>query len=216
MTPRKTCSTRSSGSGTRRPATTSAGSATTGCARPRCNGRAHPTAPTDRNPIRYRNDGVSQTSWSAMTAACPGWRSPPQAAVRCSSLARTCRRRRCPTPTTPSCSTPDAWPHQWHTMTKTGKVAKLNKLNPGPFVEIHPDDAARLEICDGDPVEIASRRGRAVLPAVSHRPGAARQLLCALPLERRVRRIPVDQRGHQRRRRPDLATNRNTRPVRSA
>ncbi|WP_304528395.1 molybdopterin dinucleotide binding domain-containing protein, partial [Mycobacterium sp. E796] len=57
-------------------------------------------------------------------------------------------------------------PHQWHTMTKTGKVAKLNKLNPGPFVEIHPDDAARLQICDEDPVEIASRRGRAVLPAV--------------------------------------------------
>ena len=57
-------------------------------------------------------------------------------------------------------------PHQWHTMTKTGKVAKLNKLNPGPFVEIHPDDAARLQISDDDPVEIASRRGRAVLPAV--------------------------------------------------
>jgi NADPH-dependent sulfite reductase flavoprotein alpha-component len=51
-------------------------------------------------------------------------------------------------------------------MTKTGKVAKLNKLNPGPFVEIHPDDAARLQISDADPVEIASRRGRAVLPAV--------------------------------------------------
>jgi sulfite reductase (NADPH) flavoprotein alpha-component len=57
-------------------------------------------------------------------------------------------------------------PHQWHTMTKTGKVAKLNKLNPGPFVEIHPDDAARLQISDDDQVEIASRRGRAVLPAV--------------------------------------------------
>ncbi len=51
-------------------------------------------------------------------------------------------------------------------MTKTGKVAKLNQLNPGPFVEIHPDDAARLQISDDDPVEIASRRGRAVLPAV--------------------------------------------------
>ena len=51
-------------------------------------------------------------------------------------------------------------------MTKTGKIAKLNKLNPGPFVEIHPDDAARLQISDDDPVEIASRRGRAVLPAV--------------------------------------------------
>ena len=33
--------------------------------------------------------------------------------------------------------------HQWHTLTKTGKVAKLNKLNPGPFVELHPEDAAR-------------------------------------------------------------------------
>ena len=51
-------------------------------------------------------------------------------------------------------------------MTKTGKVAKLNKLNPGPFVEIHPDDAARLHIAENDQVEIASRRGRAVLPAV--------------------------------------------------
>ncbi|KUM77142.1 bifunctional nitrate reductase/sulfite reductase flavoprotein subunit alpha [Streptomyces curacoi] len=56
--------------------------------------------------------------------------------------------------------------HQWHTLTKTGKVAKLNKLNPGPFVEVHPQDAAELGIADGDQVEVASRRGRAVLPAV--------------------------------------------------
>jgi NADPH-dependent sulfite reductase flavoprotein alpha-component len=56
--------------------------------------------------------------------------------------------------------------HQWHTLTKTGKVAKLNKLNPGPFVEVHPQDAAELGLADGDPVEVASRRGRAVLPAV--------------------------------------------------
>ncbi|MCF2528759.1 molybdopterin-dependent oxidoreductase [Yinghuangia soli] len=55
--------------------------------------------------------------------------------------------------------------HQWHTLTKTGKVGKLNKLNPAPFVEIHPDDARSLGIADGDPVEVASRRGRAVLPA---------------------------------------------------
>ena len=47
--------------------------------------------------------------------------------------------------------------HQWHTMTKTGKVAKLNKLDPGPFVEIHPDDAARLGIVDQDAIEVASR-----------------------------------------------------------
>ncbi|MBD0707830.1 reductase [Streptomyces sp. CBMA291] len=57
-------------------------------------------------------------------------------------------------------------PHQWHTLTKTGKVGTLNRLNPAPFVELHPEDAARLGIAADDPVEIASRRGRAVLPAV--------------------------------------------------
>lgn len=56
--------------------------------------------------------------------------------------------------------------HQWHTLTKTGKVPKLNRLNPGPFVELHPRDAAELGIAEGDTVEVASRRGRAVLPAV--------------------------------------------------
>ena len=56
--------------------------------------------------------------------------------------------------------------HQWHTLTKTGKVATLNKLNPEPFVEIHPQDAGRLGIAPKDQVEIRSRRGRAILPAV--------------------------------------------------
>ncbi|WP_433894467.1 molybdopterin-dependent oxidoreductase [Streptomyces sp. CA-111067] len=56
--------------------------------------------------------------------------------------------------------------HQWHTLTKTGRVGKLNKLNPGPFVELHPRDARELGIAEGDSVEVASRRGRAVLPAV--------------------------------------------------
>ncbi|MFF8228116.1 molybdopterin-dependent oxidoreductase [Streptomyces caelestis] len=56
--------------------------------------------------------------------------------------------------------------HQWHTLTKTGKVAKLNKLNSGPFVELHPQDAEALGVAEGDLVEVASRRGRAVLPAV--------------------------------------------------
>ncbi|MFF9912722.1 molybdopterin-dependent oxidoreductase [Streptomyces sp. NPDC013457] len=56
--------------------------------------------------------------------------------------------------------------HQWHTLTKTGRVPALNRLAPGPFVEIHPEDAERLAIGEGDSVEVASRRGRAVLPAV--------------------------------------------------
>ncbi|MFH8798858.1 molybdopterin-dependent oxidoreductase [Streptomyces sp. NPDC017936] len=56
--------------------------------------------------------------------------------------------------------------HQWHTLTKTARVDRLNKLDPGPFVEVHPEDAAALGLADGDSVEVASRRGRAVLPAV--------------------------------------------------
>lgn len=52
--------------------------------------------------------------------------------------------------------------HQWHTLTKTGKVPALNKLNPGPFVEIHPDDARSLGVVAGALVKVASRRGFAI------------------------------------------------------
>ena len=54
--------------------------------------------------------------------------------------------------------------HQWHTLTKTGKLAKLNKLNPGPFIEVNPTDAEALGLTSGHKVEVSSRRGRAVLP----------------------------------------------------
>ena len=56
--------------------------------------------------------------------------------------------------------------HQWHTLTKTGKVAALNKLNPGPFVEIHPEDADNLGIAAGTLVRVGSRFGFAIYPAV--------------------------------------------------
>ena len=55
--------------------------------------------------------------------------------------------------------------HQWHTRTKTGKVPSLNKLNPGPFLEIHPEDAADLGVGEGEWLRIASRRGELQLPA---------------------------------------------------
>jgi len=66
-------------------------------------------------------------------------------------------------------------PHQWHTMTKTGKIPTLNKLNSGPFVELHPDDANVLNIADGDTVAVSSRRGVGHYPATittNIRPGA--------------------------------------------
>jgi sulfite reductase (NADPH) flavoprotein alpha-component len=55
--------------------------------------------------------------------------------------------------------------NQWHTMTKTGKVDQLNKLNPGPFLELHPEDAAQLKIADKQQVEVKSRRGSGFFPA---------------------------------------------------
>jgi sulfite reductase (NADPH) flavoprotein alpha-component len=55
--------------------------------------------------------------------------------------------------------------NQWHTRTKTGHVARLNALNPGPFVEIHPEDAALLGLREDQQVEVRSRRGAGVYPA---------------------------------------------------
>ena len=84
----------------------------------------------------------------------------------CSTPDRTPTRPSCPTTTTRSRSTPAACRTSGTRMTKTGKVARLNRLDDGPFVEVHPADAAPLGITSGDVVEVASRRGRAVLPAV--------------------------------------------------
>ncbi|MHA7649353.1 molybdopterin-dependent oxidoreductase [Mycobacterium sp. ML4] len=125
-----------------------------------------PDSLADRNPIRYLNDGVSQNLLVREDGHVPRFAFP-------TPHGRAVFHAR---PHLPPDEMPDAdYPfllntgrlaHQWHTMTKTGKVAKLNRLNPGPFVEIHPEDAARQHISEGDRVEIASRRGRAVLPAV--------------------------------------------------
>ncbi|AOW95207.1 reductase [Rhodococcus sp. WMMA185] len=121
---------------------------------------------TDRNPIRYVNDGISQNLLSSADGSLP----------RLAFATPTGKAAFFPRPHMLPAEMPDdTYPfvlntgrlqHQWHTMTKTGKVAKLGKLNPGPFIEINPLDAQKLSIVDGDKVEVASRRGRAVLPAV--------------------------------------------------
>ena len=48
---------------------------------------------------------------------------------------------------------------QWHTMSKTGKVNRLNQHLGEAFVEINPGDAKALKLNDGDLALIASRRG---------------------------------------------------------
>jgi ferredoxin-nitrate reductase len=53
----------------------------------------------------------------------------------------------------------------WHTMTRTGRIEKINKMHPRPFLEIHPRDAAKLNIEQDGLVEVRSRRGSARFPA---------------------------------------------------
>jgi ferredoxin-nitrate reductase len=48
---------------------------------------------------------------------------------------------------------------QWHTMSKTGKVNKLNQHIANSFLEIHPEDAKIRKIKEGDLVEIFNGRG---------------------------------------------------------
>ncbi|MES2794608.1 MAG: molybdopterin-dependent oxidoreductase [Bacteroidota bacterium] len=50
---------------------------------------------------------------------------------------------------------------QWHTMTKTGKVNKLNQHIDQPYIEMHPKDADDRNIVDNQVVEVLSRRGKA-------------------------------------------------------
>jgi anaerobic selenocysteine-containing dehydrogenase len=56
---------------------------------------------------------------------------------------------------------------QWHTQTRTGKSPVLAKLSsPEVYVEINPQDAARLSIEPGDWVTVTSQRGALAAKAV--------------------------------------------------
>ncbi len=53
----------------------------------------------------------------------------------------------------------------WHTQTRTGRIEKIVKMHPKPFIEIHPRDAEKLDIQDNAWVEVRSRRGLGRFPA---------------------------------------------------
>ncbi|CAG5016252.1 Periplasmic nitrate reductase [Dyadobacter sp. CECT 9275] len=69
---------------------------------------------------------------------------------------------------------------QWHTMTKTGKVAKLNQHSPQAFLQIHPSDAAQRNISEGQLVLVKGRRGEVRVKAQITED--VRQGLCFLPM----------------------------------
>jgi anaerobic selenocysteine-containing dehydrogenase len=119
-----------------------------------------PCAPggESRNPIRYLSPDKAETGGPVIRFATESGRA--QFFARPHLAPAELPDEECPLVlTTGRC------PHQWHTMTKTGKVAALNRLNPGPFLELHPEDAEALGIKEGDSVEVRSRRGRAIYPA---------------------------------------------------
>lgn len=119
-----------------------------------------------RNPIRYINDGVSQKLKIREDGSQPRLVFPTEHGKAIFFARPHMMPAELPDSEHPFVLNTGRLQHQWHTMTKTGKIPTLNKLNPGPFVEIHPEDAAQLGIKDKDSVEIRSRRGHAILPAV--------------------------------------------------
>lgn len=119
-----------------------------------------------RSPIRYLNDGQSQT----LKLNADGTQ-PTLVFATANGKAQFLARPHLPPAEMPCADYPlmlntGRVQHQWHTLTKTGKIPTLNKLNPGTFIEINPQDAEALGIGAKDSVQISSRRGTAVLPAV--------------------------------------------------
>lgn len=52
---------------------------------------------------------------------------------------------------------------QWHTMTRSGRSARLSQHLAEPFAEMHPDDAKKIAIKETELLEITSPQGRAVV-----------------------------------------------------
>ncbi|WP_336054844.1 molybdopterin oxidoreductase family protein [Streptomyces sp. CA2R101] len=56
--------------------------------------------------------------------------------------------------------------YHWHTRSKTARSPQLQDAAPDMWVALHPDDASRAGITEGDLVRVTSRRGELVAPAV--------------------------------------------------
>ncbi len=62
----------------------------------------------------------------------------------------------------------------WHTGSMTRRIPHLHRAVPEAYVEMHPDDAARLGIQDGETVRVRSRRGYIDLKVVLNGKGKPR------------------------------------------
>jgi assimilatory nitrate reductase catalytic subunit len=73
----------------------------------------------------------------------------------------------------PAVPADDQWPlvlntgrvrDQWHTMTRTGKLPRLMAHQREPALDVHPADAVRFQLKDGDLAKIESPHGATVMP----------------------------------------------------
>jgi sulfite reductase (NADPH) flavoprotein alpha-component len=119
-----------------------------------------------RNPIRYLNTGINQPLKLIADGSAPLLQFATDSGKAIFHARPHVDPAEMPSADFPMILNTGRVQHQWHTLTKTGKIPTLNKLNPGTFVEIHPQDATELGIKNKDKVEIRSRRGYAILPAV--------------------------------------------------
>lgn len=55
---------------------------------------------------------------------------------------------------------------QWHTMTRSGKSARLSQHLAEPFAEMHPDDAKQIAVKETELLEITSPQGRAIVRVI--------------------------------------------------
>ncbi len=55
--------------------------------------------------------------------------------------------------------------YQFHTGTMTRKSPVINQISPTGYVELHPEDAGKLKINNGDTVKVTTRRGNVTVPA---------------------------------------------------
>ena len=68
----------------------------------------------------------------------------------------------------------------WHGLSRTGTLGRLYGHVAEPGIDMHPSDLARLRIANGDLVQVKSRRGLLVLPAVASTSVAPAQAFIAM------------------------------------
>ncbi|MDE2367724.1 MAG: molybdopterin-dependent oxidoreductase [Burkholderiales bacterium] len=69
---------------------------------------------------------------------------------------------------------------QWHGMSRTGTLGRLNAHAPGPTLDLHPQELARRGWREGELVRVSSRRGAIVLPLRSSAAVAPAQAFVAM------------------------------------